>query len=141
MTMKKVLSYGEILWDVIDGQAKIGGAPFNLAGHLARLGAEAFLYSKVGADELGRRALQEIARLGVSSNYVKTDARYPTGTALVRLDHQGIPSYSFPEGVSYQLLKGEKRRLPPSGRRDFPSFISALWCRWQNNLVRHFCIF
>ena len=25
MTMKKVLSYGEILWDVIDGQAKIGG--------------------------------------------------------------------------------------------------------------------
>lgn len=29
------------------------------------LGAEAFLYSKVGADELGRRALQEIARLGV----------------------------------------------------------------------------
>ena len=27
MTMKKVLSYGEILWDVIDGQAKIGGAP------------------------------------------------------------------------------------------------------------------
>ena len=39
MTMKKVLSYGEILWDVIDGQAKIGGAPFNLAGHLARLGA------------------------------------------------------------------------------------------------------
>ena len=83
--MKKVLSYGEILWDVIDGQAKIGGAPFNLAGHLARLGAEAFLYSKVGADELGRRALKEIARLGVSSNYVKTDARYPTGTALVRL--------------------------------------------------------
>ena len=56
MTMKKVLSYGEILWDVIDGQAKIGGAPFNLAGHLARLGAEAFLYSKVCADELGRRA-------------------------------------------------------------------------------------
>ena len=141
MTMKKVLSYGEILWDVIDGQAKIGGAPFNLAGHLARLGAEAFLYSKVGADELGRRALQEIARLGVSSNYVKTDARYPTGTALVRLDHQGIPSYSFPEGVSSSILKGEKRRLPPSGRRDFPSFISALWCRWQNNLVRHFCIF
>ena len=36
-----------------DGQAKIGGAPFNLAGRLARLGAEAFLYSKVGADELG----------------------------------------------------------------------------------------
>ena len=139
--MKKVLSYGEILWDVIDGQAKIGGAPFNLAGHLARLGAEAFLYSKVGADELGRRALQEIARLGVSSNYVKTDARYPTGTALVRLDHQGIPSYSFPEGVSYQHIEGEKRRLPSSGRRDFPSFISALWCRWQNNLVRHFCIF
>ncbi len=138
--MKKVLSYGEILWDVIDGQAKIGGAPFNLAGHLARLGAEAFLYSKVGADELGRRALQEIARLGVSSNYVKTDARYPTGTALVRLDHQGIPSYSFPEGLATSILKGRSGACPLR-EEGFSLFISALWCRWQNNLVRHFCIF
>lgn len=120
--MKKVLSYGEILWDVIDGQAKIGGAPFNLAGHLARLGAEAFLYSKVGADELGRRALQEIARLGVSSNYVKTDARYPTGTALVRLDHQGIPSYSFPEGVSYQHIEGGEAALASLREEGFSLF-------------------
>lgn len=122
MTMKKVLSYGEILWDVIDGQAKIGGAPFNLAGHLARLGAETFLYSKVGADELGRRALQEIARLGVSSNYVKTDARYPTGTALVRLDHQGIPSYSFPEGVSYQHIEGGEAALASLREEGFSLF-------------------
>ena len=51
MTMKKVLSYGEILWDVIDGQAKIGGAPFNLAGHLARRGAilSDFVASSSGA--------------------------------------------------------------------------------------------
>lgn len=139
--MKKVLSYGEILWDVIDGQAKIGGAPFNLAGHLARLGAEAFLYSKVGADELGRRALQEIARLGVSSNYVKTDARYPTGRRSSGWTIRGFRAIRSPRGLATSILKGEKRRLPPSGRRDFPSFISALWCRWQNNLVRHFCIF
>lgn len=120
--VKKVLSYGEILWDIIDGQATIGGAPFNLAGHLARLGAESFLYSKVGADELGRRALREIARLGVHSNYVKTDSRYPTGTALVRLDHQGVPSYSFPEGVSYQQIEGDAAALHSLRREGFSLF-------------------
>ena len=50
--MQKILSFGEVLWDVINGQAYIGGAPFNLAGHLAQLGEGAFLYSKVGGDSL-----------------------------------------------------------------------------------------
>ena len=138
--MKKVLSYGEILWDVIDGEEKIGGAPFNLAGHLARLGTQAFLYSKVGADELGRRALQEIARLGVRPNYVETDTRYPTGTALVR-PAGGSRAIHSPKGSATSILKGMKRRLPPSGMRAFPSFILAPWCRWRSNPVKRFFVF
>lgn len=120
--MKKVLSYGEILWDVIDGNAKIGGAPFNLAGHLARLGVEAFLYSKVGADALGRRARQEIANVGVNLQYVETDPRYPTGTAVVRLDEQGIPSYSFPDGVSYQHIAADDAVLSSVQNEGFSLF-------------------
>lgn len=105
--MQKVLSFGEVLWDVINGQAYIGGAPFNLAGHLAQLGEDAFLYSKVGGDSLGIRARQEITNLGVGTKYVKIDDRYPTGTAIVTLNEQGIPSYSFPDGVSYQHIDAD----------------------------------
>ena len=35
----RALSFGEILWDIIEGAARIGGAPFNLAAHLAKMKA------------------------------------------------------------------------------------------------------
>ena len=38
-----VLAFGEILFDVFDGQACIGGASFNFAAHFSRLGGEIFV--------------------------------------------------------------------------------------------------
>lgn len=116
--MQKALSFGEVLWDVIDGQPHIGGAPFNLAGHLAQLGAEAFFYGKIGRDPLGRRALDEIAALGVRQKYIALDGRYATGTAIVTLDGAGSPAYTFPDEVSYQHIEiddGTLRALQKEG--------------------------
>lgn len=39
--MLDVVAFGEILWDVIDGTAHIGGAPFNVAAHAVRCGLSA----------------------------------------------------------------------------------------------------
>ena len=44
----KALSFGEILWDIYPTERFIGGAPFNFAAHLARLGAEVCMLSAVG---------------------------------------------------------------------------------------------
>ncbi len=33
----KILSFGEIIWDVYEDKKCIGGAPFNFAAHCARL--------------------------------------------------------------------------------------------------------
>ncbi|GAI94626.1 unnamed protein product, partial [marine sediment metagenome] len=55
----KALLFGEILWDIIDSKPYIGGAPFNLAAHLAKMGLESTLISSVGKDALGRKALKE----------------------------------------------------------------------------------
>ena len=49
----RILSFGEILWDVFPTEKKIGGAPFNFAAHAARLGAESYMVSAVGSDENG----------------------------------------------------------------------------------------
>jgi hypothetical protein len=38
VTNPRVPAIGEVLWDIIRGQEHIGGAPFNLAAHLSRLG-------------------------------------------------------------------------------------------------------
>lgn len=59
----KLLSFGEVLWDIIGDRAYIGGAPFNLASHASRCGLDSYLLTCVGADDLGRRALAEIGRM------------------------------------------------------------------------------
>ena len=47
-----LIAFGELLWDVFDDKRLIGGAPFNVATHAARLGIETALVSAVGADAL-----------------------------------------------------------------------------------------
>jgi fructokinase len=40
-----VLAFGEVLWDIIGGDAHIGGAPFNFAAHVVKCGFSAAIAS------------------------------------------------------------------------------------------------
>ena len=110
-TRKSLLAFGEILWDVFPDGAHIGGAPFNLAAHAVRCGLEAQLLSRVGADDLGRRALAEARRLGVGTDLVKTDSQHPTGTVTVQLSAEGQPSYTIHTDVAWDFITAEPARL------------------------------
>ena len=57
-----IVGLGEVLWDVYPDAAHFGGAPANFACHAASLGAEAWMVSAVGTDELGDRARGNAAR-------------------------------------------------------------------------------
>ena len=48
-------AFGEILWDCLPSGRHAGGAPFNVAAHLAQLGASASLISSVGRDAWATR--------------------------------------------------------------------------------------
>ena len=78
----KVLSFGEVLWDVFPTEKKIGGAPFNFAAHLVKNGVDSALYSAVGRDELGKAARMALNKLGVEDRYV-ADVSAETGVCLV----------------------------------------------------------
>ena len=56
----KVLSFGEILWDVYNDKKCIGGAPLNFAAHIAKHGDEAFMLSSIGKDSLGDETLDAL---------------------------------------------------------------------------------
>jgi sugar/nucleoside kinase (ribokinase family) len=56
--MRPIVSYGELLWDRFPDGERLGGCAANVAFHLAQLGAHALLVSRVGDDELGRRAVR-----------------------------------------------------------------------------------
>ena len=66
----KILSFGEILWDVFGETKTLGGAPLNFASHCARLGAECLMISAVGSDENGAEALALARENGVNTEYV-----------------------------------------------------------------------
>ncbi len=77
-----VVGLGEVLWDVFPDGARFGGAPANYACHAASLGADAYVASAVGRDDLGDRALQALQDNNVDTRAVaKYDA--PTGAVHV----------------------------------------------------------
>lgn len=99
----KVLSFGEILWDINGDKRTLGGAPLNVAGHVHRLGGDSLIVSAVGDDELGYLTLSAIDELGVDRSLVRLSSD-PTGVAMVRLD-DGIPSYSFNDPAAWDDIR------------------------------------
>lgn len=106
------ISFGEILFDVFPDKATLGGAPLNVAGHLTKLGLNGAILSAVGNDELGKRALNEIEALGLSTDMIAT-LDYETGKAIITLNGKNaeyefnnpcawdnIPLQALPENVT-----------------------------------------
>jgi fructokinase len=102
-TPPRFISWGELLWDLFPDGARLGGAAANAAYHAASLGAAALLVSRVGTDELGARALRELARRGVDVSAVQIDADAPTGSVRVELEH-GEPRYRIASGVAWDRI-------------------------------------
>jgi fructokinase len=107
----RVLAIGEVLWDVIRGQEHIGGASFNLAAHLSRLGCQASVLTRIGTDPRGRAALQEMKRSGVDTSLIQIDSRHPTGWARVELTGHGVPTFSFQDDPAYNFIEADDQVL------------------------------
>lgn len=107
--MMRVLSFGEILWDIIEGNYYIGGAPFNLAAHISRCGAETYMISRLGKDEWGEKAFSKVEALGIKTNFIQWDEEKPTGTVDVFLNN-GQPSYTINPEVAYDYIDFESLR-------------------------------
>lgn len=100
----RVVSFGEILFDVIGGVPYLGGAPLNLAAHLRKLGAETTLISAVGNDPLGRDALGQIGKLGLDTGTIAVLDGFPTGTVTVLLDERKVAAYDFAMDTAYDHI-------------------------------------
>ena len=105
MQSKKVLGLGELLWDVFEDSRKPGGAPANVAFQLNQLGLDGIIASRVGADPLGAEITQFLSGMGLSTDFIQTDAGRPTGTVTVQLDATGTPSYVIHENVAWDFLE------------------------------------
>jgi fructokinase len=100
-----IAALGEVLWDVFPEGPRFGGAPANVACHAAALGADAFLVSCVGNDELGQQALDSLRRHDVGTECVAVSTQYPTGTVQVELDAAGKPTFTIGQDVAWDHLE------------------------------------
>jgi fructokinase len=99
-----IVVIGEILIDMFPEYQRIGGAPFNFAFHLKKLGFPVRFFTRVGDDRYGRGIIDMLKDNGFNDADVQTDSRHPTGTVRVDLDGQGVPHFKICENVAYDHL-------------------------------------
>ncbi len=117
-----VVGLGEVLWDLLPNGRQFGGAPANFAYHAKALGAEAYVVSCVGEDELGDEILKRLEAIGLSADHVAVDREHPTGTVSVRLDAQGKPTYVIHEDVAWDFIGLRPEMIGLAARADAVCF-------------------
>ena len=103
----QVASFGEVLFDMIDDEPHLGGAPLNFAWYASQMGAEVSLLSTVGNDQLGDRALNTILNTKIEA--IVTRSELPTGVAEVSSDG----SFTIARGKAWENIS-----VPISSGRD-----------------------
>jgi fructokinase len=105
--MDRILCFGEVLWDLLPRGRFLGGAPLNVAYHLAQLGCASALISAVGRDKLGQEALATITAAGVDASAITQHPTLATGTAEVQLDTNGQARFQIKQPVAWDEIAVE----------------------------------
>ena len=99
----KIVSVGEVLWDILPSSEHLGGAPFNFACHAHNLGHEVCFVSAVGNDQYGRQTLEQMTESGLSTRFMRCVPDCSTGTVTVTLDSRGLPQYTIHRPAAYDF--------------------------------------
>ncbi|HWR25244.1 MAG TPA: carbohydrate kinase [Methanosarcina sp.] len=118
----KALTFGEALFDIIRGSAHLGGAPLNLAAHLAKLRAKPAVLTAVGRDELGKVLLSKAKEMGIDTSYILIDEKRPTGTVTVELKGEGIPIFTINEGVAWDAITPDEKMFKALAKEEWDVF-------------------
>lgn len=102
---RKVVCFGEILWDNLPTGKKPGGAPMNVAYHLNQLGIDSYLISRVGDDANGREIVDFLKSKGLSAEYCQIDQTFPTSTVEVYIGDDKEVSYDIVKPVAWDYIE------------------------------------
>lgn len=105
-----VLVFGEVLYDIFPDAEVLGGAPFNVARHLAGFGTAALLVSRVGRDQRLAPVLEACSQFGMDVHGLQLDPRHPTGQVMVNLE-SGEPRFDILPDQAYDHIHAGLARL------------------------------
>ncbi|UTX49368.1 carbohydrate kinase [Chryseobacterium sp. MA9] len=100
-----VVCFGEVLWDIFPSGSRAGGAPFNVAYNLFKMGIDTKMLSRIGNDELGHSLLNQIKNWGITTDFIQLDEEKATGTVLADFDEQGEAVYDIVKEVAWDYIE------------------------------------
>src|SRR5213083_862151 len=115
---KTVLSFGETLWDLLPSGPALGGAPFNFAYRVNSLGDRGLVVTRLGRDDSGWKALDQMTALGMDATHVQQDDHRPTGTVQVSLDEKRNPEFLIVPEVAYDFIEVTNEALELAAAAD-----------------------
>jgi fructokinase len=107
VALPPIVSWGEVLWDRFPDGPRLGGAPTNVAWHLAMIGARVTLATRIGDDDPGREAKQLLARRGVDVSLVQSDPERATGEVEIQVE-AGEPRYRLVPGRAWERIEASQ---------------------------------
>jgi len=99
-----ILGIGELLWDMLPTGERLGGAPANFAVMAGRLGNHAAVLSRIGRDDLGREAVNQLDPLPADTSFLQVDRAHETGRVTVALNN-GQPEYIIHKPAAWDFLE------------------------------------
>ncbi len=105
-----VAGIGELLWDMLPGNALPGGAPANFAIHCQKLGAYSSVISAIGNDRDGKDIVAFLENKNINTALIKNSKRC-TGHVFVTLDSNGKPDYSIEEDVAWDNIELQSQEI------------------------------
>lgn len=93
--MKKIVCFGEVLWDMLPTGKKLGGAPLNVALRAQSFGNKTAVISSIGNDEIGDEILEKMKTYSANLKHIQRSKNFDTSEVLVHLDDNGSASYEI----------------------------------------------
>ena len=103
----KIVGIGEVVSDILPDSRKLGGAPADFLRYAVKNGAEGYLISAIGADDLGREIVSELELINVTP--VLSITPYPTGRVLIFDEPDSKPVAHILENAAWDYIPFEPR--------------------------------
>jgi len=128
----KVITIGEILWDVFPEGKKAGGSSMNVALNLHKQSIDSSFISAIGDDENGKELFDFLASNHFATDLIQINDQLPTSTVVVQLDENHQATYTIKQPVAWDDIKITDKNIAAVKQADALVYCS-LTCRAEES--------